>query len=112
MERISRSMDAALTAIYIMTSPKMPKQVFLDDVMERIIMFGKFQLTNTIYPEFDPVYRIHGKNKGDFSITSLMLAKHTYRINELICSVVPKETKKKAKCLDRRKSIFLLLQRV
>ena len=64
MERISRSMDAALTAIYIMTSPKMPKQVFLDDVMERIIMFGKFQLTNTIYPEFDPVYRIHGKNKG------------------------------------------------
>lgn len=66
MERISRSMDAALTAIYIMTSPKMPKQVFLDDVIERIIMFGKFQLTNTIYPEFDPVYRIHTKDKDGY----------------------------------------------
>ena len=65
MERISRSMDAALTAIYIMTSPKMPKQVFLDDVIERIIMFGKFQLNNTIYPEFDPVYRIQRKDKGE-----------------------------------------------
>ena len=74
MERISRSMDAALTAIYIMTSPKMPKQVFLDDVMERIIMFGKFQLTNTIYPEFDPVYRIHGKNKGNiYEIVTLIV---------------------------------------
>ena len=68
MERISRSMDAALTAIYIMTSPKMPKQVFLDDVIERIIMFGKFQLTNTIYPEFDPVYRIISKEKGEYKL--------------------------------------------
>ena len=72
MERISRSMDAALTAIYIMTSPKMPKQVFLDDVIERIIMFGKFQLTNTIYPEFDPVYRIHTKDKGKLKLLWLI----------------------------------------
>ena len=65
MERVGRSMDAALTAIYIMTSPKMPKHVFLEDVIDRLVMFGKFQLTNTIYPEFDPVYRILSKEKGN-----------------------------------------------
>lgn len=65
MERVGRSIDAALTAIYIITSPKMPKQVFLEDVIERVVMFGKFQLTNTIYPEFDPVYRINPKDKGN-----------------------------------------------
>jgi len=64
MERVGRSIDAALTAIYIITSPKMPKQVFLEDVIDRIVLFGKFQLTNTIYPEFDPVYRINPKDKG------------------------------------------------
>lgn len=64
MERVGRSMDAALTAIYIITSPKMPKQVFLEDVIDRVVMFGKFQLANTIYPEFDPVYRVNPKDKG------------------------------------------------
>lgn len=64
MERVGRSMDAALTAVYIMTSPEMPKQVYLEDVIERIILFGKFQLHNTLYPEFDPVYRIDPKAKG------------------------------------------------
>lgn len=68
MERIGRSIDAALTAIYIMTSPKMPKQVFIEDVIDRIVMFGKFQLQNTIYPEFDPVYRINPKDKGKFTL--------------------------------------------
>jgi cohesin loading factor subunit SCC2 len=64
MERVMRSMDAALTAVYIMTAPDMPKQVYLEDVIERVIMFGRFQLQNTVYPEFDPVYRICPKGKG------------------------------------------------
>lgn len=64
MERVMRSMDSALTAIYIMTSLNMPKQVYLEDVIERIIQFAKFQLHNTIYPEFDPVYRVDPKAKG------------------------------------------------
>lgn len=72
MERIGRSIDAALTAIYIMTSPKMPKQVFIEDVIDRIVMFGKFQLANTIYPEFDPVYRINPKDKDQYHVSSKM----------------------------------------
>lgn len=66
MERIMRSMNSALIALYIMTSPKMPKQVYLEDVIERIILFGKFQLQNTIFPEFDPVYKIDPKAKGKY----------------------------------------------
>jgi len=65
MERVMRSMDSALTALYIMTTRRMPKQVYLEDVIERIILFGKFQLQNTIFPEFDPVYRIDPKAKGE-----------------------------------------------
>ena len=66
MERIMRSMDACLSAIHVMTCRDMPKQVYLEDVIERMILFGKFQLHNTVYPEFDPVYRISSKDKGEF----------------------------------------------
>lgn len=64
MERVMRAMDASLTAIYILTSPNMPKRIYLEDVIDRIVLFTKFQLTNTIYPSFDPVYRINKKGKG------------------------------------------------
>lgn len=63
MERITRSADASLTALYIMTSANMPKRVFLEDLIERIVVFAKFQIQNTIYPVFDPVYRIDSRSK-------------------------------------------------
>ncbi|XP_061192495.1 nipped-B-like protein isoform X1 [Saccostrea echinata] len=66
MERVMRSMNSALIALHIMTSPDMPKQVYLEDVIERIILFGKFQLQNTIFPEFDPVYKIDPKAKDGY----------------------------------------------
>ncbi|KAJ8678892.1 hypothetical protein QAD02_014679 [Eretmocerus hayati] len=49
----------------IMTSSNMPKTIYLEDVIDRIILFVKFQLQNTIYPSYDPVYRIDSKGKGD-----------------------------------------------
>ncbi|KAH7968220.1 hypothetical protein HPB52_007033 [Rhipicephalus sanguineus] len=63
MERITRSADASLTALYIMTSANMPKRVFLEDLIERIVVFAKFQIQNTIYPLFDPVYRVDSRGK-------------------------------------------------
>lgn len=63
MERITRSADASLTALYIMTSANMPKRVFLEDLIERIVVFAKFQIQNTIYPVFDPVYRVDSRSK-------------------------------------------------
>ncbi|XP_050736968.1 nipped-B-like protein isoform X1 [Eriocheir sinensis] len=64
MERILRGMDASLTAMYIMTANNMSKRVYLEDVIERCVQFTKFQLSNTIYPSFDPVYRIDSKKDG------------------------------------------------
>nr|XP_033333160.1 nipped-B-like protein A isoform X2 [Megalopta genalis] len=65
MERVQRAMDASLIALHIMTSNNMPKMVYLEDVIDRIVLFMKFQLQNTIYPSFDPVYKIDTKNKTD-----------------------------------------------
>lgn len=66
MERIMRAVDASLIAMYILTSPNMHKKVYLEDVIDRIIMFTKFQLHNTIYPIYDPVYRTK-QNKKDLT---------------------------------------------
>ncbi|XP_077287915.1 nipped-B cohesin loading factor isoform X2 [Arctopsyche grandis] len=67
LERVMSAADACLTALYIMTAPNMPKRVVLEDVIDRIILFTKYQLHNTIYCSYDPVYRIQStsKKKGD-----------------------------------------------
>ena len=81
MERIMRSMDSALTALYIMTAPEMPKQVYIEDVIERIILFGKYQLQNTIFPEFDPVYRVDPKAKGTEFVVGACATRHHVNIS-------------------------------
>ncbi|CAL4060266.1 unnamed protein product, partial [Meganyctiphanes norvegica] len=68
MERIMRAMDASLTSFYIMTALNMSKRIYLEDVIERCVQFAKFQLSNTIYPTFDPVYSVTGR--GDYLTTS------------------------------------------
>lgn len=57
MERVAKSADACLTALNIMTSPRMPKAVYIEDVIERLLQFTKFHLQNTLYPQYDPAYR-------------------------------------------------------
>ncbi|XP_028966987.1 nipped-B-like protein [Galendromus occidentalis] len=63
MDKIQRSADSSLTALYIMTAADMPEKVFLEDVIERIVTFVKFQVQNTIYPAFDPAYRVSKKDE-------------------------------------------------
>jgi len=65
-ERVQSALDAALTALYIMTSNSMPKEVFIEDVIERVVRMSKMQLYNAVYPEFDPVYRSDPHNKSVF----------------------------------------------
>ncbi|XP_060078784.1 nipped-B-like protein isoform X3 [Ylistrum balloti] len=86
MERVMRSMDSSLTALYIMTSKEMPKNVYLEDVIERVILYGKFQLQNTVYPEYDPVYKVDPKKDGYHTSSKLKRAragqvKHKSTIN-------------------------------
>lgn len=59
-----------------MTSPSMPKRVFLEDVIDRIIMFIKFQLNNTIYCVYDPVYSIQTTSKKKGNVQSKLTFLH------------------------------------
>uniref|UniRef100_G3PXA1 Nipped-B protein n=1 Tax=Gasterosteus aculeatus aculeatus TaxID=481459 RepID=G3PXA1_GASAC len=63
MERVAKSADACLTALNIMTSPHMPKAVYIEDVIERVLQYTKFHLQNSLYPQYDPVYR-KGQHSG------------------------------------------------
>ncbi|TRY98298.1 hypothetical protein DNTS_032801 [Danionella cerebrum] len=61
MERVTKSADACLTSLNIMTSLHMPKAVYIEDVIERVLQYTKFHLQNTLYPQYDPVYRVNPK---------------------------------------------------
>jgi cohesin loading factor subunit SCC2 len=50
-----------------MTSHDMPKEVFLEDVIEKVVRLARTQLDHAIYPVFDPVYRADPKNKSKLS---------------------------------------------
>merc|ERR1712098_986532 len=65
-ERVMRAAECAICAMNIMTSPNMSKRVYLDDVIDRIAQFIRFQLQKTIYPSFDPVYKELSKNKDAY----------------------------------------------
>uniref|UniRef100_A0A8U7ND06 Nipped-B protein n=1 Tax=Corvus moneduloides TaxID=1196302 RepID=A0A8U7ND06_CORMO len=67
MERVTKSADACLTAINIMTSPNMPKAVYIEDIIERVIQYTKFHSQNTLYPQYDPVYRVDPHGGGVLS---------------------------------------------
>ena len=66
LDRVGRSTEAAMTVMNVMTARSMPKAVYIDDVIERTVQLLRQQLTNTIYPEYDPVYKspAHSKKKG------------------------------------------------
>ncbi|XP_032230599.2 nipped-B-like protein B isoform X2 [Nematostella vectensis] len=57
LDRIIRSVESSLVVLNILTSPNIPKQLYLEEVMDRIIRLIKFHLQNNIFPEYDPVYR-------------------------------------------------------
>ena len=65
MERVTRAADSSLTVLHILTSKNMPKSVYSEDVIDRVVLFLRFQLSNTIYPSYDPVYKeISKKGSG------------------------------------------------
>ena len=63
IERVVIAVDASLTALYIMTSPDMPKQVYIEDTIEQLVVMVKTQLQNYVYPEYDIFYRVDNKRK-------------------------------------------------
>ena len=66
IDRVLRASEAALIILRITTAPGMPKQVYMEEVIEHVVSFCRHHLENAIYPEYDPVYRIDPNNKCKF----------------------------------------------
>ena len=66
MERVMRAADASLTVLHVLTSKNMHKCVYNEEVIDRVAMFLRYQLANTIYPSYDPVYKEISKNKNAY----------------------------------------------
>uniref|UniRef100_A0A914CW65 Nipped-B protein n=1 Tax=Acrobeloides nanus TaxID=290746 RepID=A0A914CW65_9BILA len=62
-ERLVRAADAACTALTIMTAPRMPKQVLIEDTIERAVQMCKQFLQHIVYPSSDVVCRTGSKAK-------------------------------------------------
>lgn len=50
-------MDASLAILNVMTSIDMPKEVYLEEVILLVVQVAKALLENTLYPQFDPLYK-------------------------------------------------------
>ena len=69
-----RAVESSLVVLIVLTSPSMPKQLYLEEVINRVISLTKFELKNNIYPEYDPLYREgdpNGKNNNNSFIFTL-----------------------------------------
>ncbi|KAJ7372540.1 hypothetical protein OS493_019049 [Desmophyllum pertusum] len=64
LDRMVRAVEASLVVLIILTSPAMPKQLYLEEVIDRVISLTKFQLKNNIFPEYDPLYRESDPNES------------------------------------------------
>ena len=47
-----------------MTTDNMPKEILIEHVIENTALFVKAQLSKTIFPEYDPLYRSDNHSKG------------------------------------------------
>jgi cohesin loading factor subunit SCC2 len=75
-----RAVESSLVVLNVLTSPNVPKQLYLEEVIERIIRLVKFHLQNNIFPEYDPVYR-DPDSKGKFNFYSfLSMTMETYLV--------------------------------
>uniref|UniRef100_A0A7I4Y7D1 Nipped-B protein n=1 Tax=Haemonchus contortus TaxID=6289 RepID=A0A7I4Y7D1_HAECO len=64
-DRLIRGADAACTTLMIMTCHKMPKQVYIEDAIERSINLCRHYLKSIIYPASDPLYGPGRKQRAD-----------------------------------------------
>jgi cohesin loading factor subunit SCC2 len=56
-ERLTTCANACEIALNIMTTRNMSKEIIFENVIEYITLFIKSQLSKTIFPEYDPLYR-------------------------------------------------------
>lgn len=67
MERILRSLDATLLVLHVMTASRMPKKVYMEEVIELMVTLIRYHLQHNIFPEYDPIYKVESETKGTTS---------------------------------------------
>lgn len=81
--------DASLTCLYVMTSPNMPKRVYIEEVIDHVILFIKFHFHNTIFPSFDSTYRLDNKRKdGRKKKSAQVCQKSIVQLYTKLCELV------------------------
>ena len=63
-ERLTTCANACEIALNVMTTPTMPKEILVENVIEYTALFIKSQLAKTIFPEYDPLYRSDNQANG------------------------------------------------
>ncbi|KJE90449.1 hypothetical protein CAOG_001761 [Capsaspora owczarzaki ATCC 30864] len=52
-DTVIQSLTAAAITMDILTTPGMPRQIYLDEVIENVISLCRYQMTNNIFPAYD-----------------------------------------------------------
>lgn len=63
VERVLGAADASLTVMHVLTAANMPKRAYIEDVIERVLLFVKYQMMNTIFPSYDSTYRVDSRSR-------------------------------------------------
>ena len=71
-ERILRSAEAAVVILHITTTPEIPKQVLLEEAIDHVVSLCQFHLENSIYPEYDTIYKVAAdlKSRAAYSVNN------------------------------------------
>ncbi|XP_072393870.1 nipped-B-like protein [Diabrotica undecimpunctata] len=102
IEKVLATADACLVCMYIMTSKNMPKRVYLEELIHRVMNCINHIIANTILPAIDPTYTAENKTKENcqnlfsseksFILLTVKITELVYLIAELIDVLTLDET--------------------
>lgn len=78
LDRMVRAVEASLVVLIVLTSPAMSKQLYLEEVINRVISLAKYQLKTNIFPEYDPLYRESDPNESVLMMPKAKRAKSAH----------------------------------
>ncbi|CAM6093121.1 unnamed protein product [Calypogeia fissa] len=63
---IMAALEAVQISLLVMTEESMPRQVYKEEIIHRIIDITRYHIVHTVFTAYDPVYRqMHKKQQGD-----------------------------------------------
>ncbi|TMS34199.1 hypothetical protein L596_001836 [Steinernema carpocapsae] len=86
-EKVLRTADAACIALLILTSPKMPKQVFVEDTIDRSVQLFKHFVQHVVIPAYDVGHSAANKSKREVKKSRLMSDNRNYVVRTVYARV-------------------------